>query len=122
MINHSCVRIKAHQRKNIWHPQKTFDTRRQLVARADESTRGTKKNGWHTDDTRLAQTRYSFFYAQASFCKNKKIKFVMTLATSAKVCRKGKSRQIIRIPGPFVIGKRVLEWGNSQSTIYRYRR
>ena len=35
----------------------------------------------------------------------------MTLATSATVCWKGKSRQIIGIPGPFVTGKRVLEWG-----------
>ena len=35
----------------------------------------------------------------------------MTPATSATSCREGKSRQILRIPGPFVTGKRVLEWG-----------
>ena len=70
MINQSCITIRAQAKppkKNVWHAQQIFDTRRRLVARADELKHGTKikivgarmTRAWHKLNSR-AQTRYSF--------------------------------------------------------------
>ena len=111
MIKYSGVTFIANA-EHVWHAQKTFDKHRKMLACADELTRGTKIIFLGTQMTRAWRTLKFVHKQDIIFARRDcRKEFGLFLSTSpATSCREVSRDKILGIPGPFVTGKRVLEW------------